>query len=322
MLKGFSDRNSRYNEGLMSHQVHDCPLCGGKNFGPLLKARDFHYGNPGEFAVVQCAKCSLAVLDPMLDESEVARFYPQNYYAFVDRFSANRPSRLRNVMRSIVGTREHETKDPKFELPGKLLDVGCGSGWFLSKMRANGWDVTGVEPSLDAVKMGQTEEGLNIFPGALPDANFPSNSFDYIRFNHSFEHMTDPNQILAEVHRILADDGKLMLGIPNRSGLNAKLFGPLWWHLAVPLHPFSYSTRTISQMLEKHSFKVERVIFNTEGASIQGSLQLFFTRNDETPRTEGRISKSRLVRVLCAWAAYLQNAVRISDAIEITAIKK
>jgi SAM-dependent methyltransferase len=306
----------------MSYQILDCPLCGGHDFRPLLKARDFHYGNPGEFAMVECTNCSLAILDPMLDESELAKFYPQTYYAFVDRFSSSRPSRLRNAMRSIVGTREHETKDPKFEQPGRLLDVGCGSGWFLSKMRARGWDVTGVEPSLNAAKMGHGEEGLNIFPGSLLDANFPSKSFDYIRFNHSFEHMTDPNQILSETHRILADNGKLMLGIPNRSGLSAKMFGPLWWHLALPLHPFSYSTKTITLMLQKHSFKIEKVVFNTEGASIQGSFQLFFNRNDEIPSAEGRISKNRIARIFCSWAAYLQNSLRISDAIEITAIKK
>jgi SAM-dependent methyltransferase len=306
----------------MSPRILDCPLCGGQSFRPLMKARDFHYGNPGEFAMVQCTKCSLAILDPIPSELELAGYYPQTYYSFGDRFSTSRASRLRKVMRTIVGTRVHETKDPKFERPGKLLDVGCGSGWFLSKMRAKGWEVAGVEPSLDAAKIGQAKEGLNIFPGSLPEANFPPKSFKYIRFNHSFEHVTNPNQILDEVHRILADDGKLMLGIPNRSGLNAKLFGSFWWHLALPLHPFSYSTKTISQMLEKHSFKVERIISNTEGASIQGSLQMSLNRNDTVLGTTGRVVRSRLARIPCAWFAYLQNALNIADAIEITATKR
>ena len=306
----------------MSYQISNCPLCGGRDFTPLLKARDFHYGNPGEYAMAQCTDCFLAFMDPMYDESEMSRFYPQDYYAFVDRFSAGGPSRMKTVIQSLLGTREHQTKDPKFKQPGKLLDVGCGSGWFLSKMRAQGWDVMGVEPSVAAAKLGQSKQGLNIFPGSLPDANFHSESFDYIRFNHSFEHVCDPNRVLAEVHRILAANGKLMLGVPNRSSLNAKLFGPFWWHLALPLHPFSYSARTLSQLLEKHSFRVEKVIFNTESTSIQGSLQMFVNRNNKVLRTAGRISRSRITRILCTWAAHLQNALHVADAIEVTAIKK
>ena len=306
----------------MSFQIRECPLCEGQRFAPLLKARDFHYGNPGEYAMIQCTECSLAFLDPMYDEAELFRFYPVDYYAFVDRFSASSPSRMKDAIRSLLGTREHLTRDPRFERPGRLLDVGCGSGWFLSKMRAQGWDVTGVEPSLAAAKLGQSEQGLNIFPGSLLDANFHPKSFDYIRFNHSFEHMCDPNRVLAEVHRILADNGKLMIGVPNRSSLNARLFGPLWWHLALPLHPFSYSTKTLSQMLQKHSFRVETVTFNTEGASIQGSLQIFANRKDKVLVTSGRLARSRFLRMLCTWVAYLQNALHLADAIEITAVKK
>jgi SAM-dependent methyltransferase len=306
----------------MSFRIRKCPLCGGQRFALLLKARDFHYGNPGEYAMIQCTECSLAFLDPMYDEAELLRFYPVDYYAFGDRFSGSRPSRMREAIRSLLGTAEHLTRDPQFEKPGRLLDVGCGSGWFLSKMRAQGWEVMGVESSQAAAKLGQSDQGLNIFPGSLLEANFHSKSFDYIRFNHSFEHMCDPNGVLAEVHRILADNGKLMLGVPNRSSLNARLFGPLWWHLALPLHPFSYSTKTLSQMLEKHSFRTERVIFNTEGASIQGSLQLFVNRRNKAPATTGRLSRSRFLRIFCTWAAYLQNGLHLADAIEITAVKK
>jgi SAM-dependent methyltransferase len=202
-----------------------------------------------------------------------------------------------------------------------MLDVGCGSGWFLVKMREKGWDVKGVEPSAAAAKLGRSEHSLDIFAGTLPDASFCDESFDYIRFNHSFEHVSDPNRVLAEVHRILRKNGKVMIGVPNRAGMNARLFGPYWWHLALPLHVFSYSTTTLSRMFEKHSFKVEKVIHNTEKTGIMGSLQLFFNRKDQPAQCQGRITHIKESQIVCSWVAHLQNAFHIADVIEITAVK-
>jgi SAM-dependent methyltransferase len=202
------------------------------------------------------------------------------------------------------------------------LDVGCGSGWFLVKMRERGWDVRGVEPSAAAAELGRREHNLDIFAGTLPEASFPAESFDYIRFNHSFEHVSDPNQVLAEVHRILRKDGKVMIGVPNRAGMNARLFGPYWWHLALPVHVFSYSTDTLRRMLEKHSFKIERIAYNTEKTGFMGSLQLFFNRKDEPAQCQGRITRSNESQIIFSWVAHLQNLLRIADAIEITAVKR
>ena len=305
----------------MSYRIRDCPLCGGHDFSPLLKARDFHYGNPGEYSLAGCTGCSLAFLDPMYEDAELSKFYPRDYYSFANRCSTPTVPPLRGTIHSLLRIEGVQTKDPKFEKPGRMLDVGCGSGWFLTSMREQGWKVMGVEPSLAAARLGQSEEGLDIFPGSLLDAAFPAESFDYVRLNHSFEHMSDPNRILAEVHRILAKDGKLMIGVPNRASLNANLFGPFWWHLALPLHTYSYSSKTLSQMLVKHSFKIEKVIFNTDWRGIQGSLQMFLNRHDEPLSSQGRILASRLALLLCTWAAYLQNLFHVADVIEITATK-
>jgi SAM-dependent methyltransferase len=310
-------------ESTMSYRLRECPLCGGQHFKPLLRARDYHYGNPGEYAQAQCTRCTLVFLDPMYDEEELAAFYPNNYYAFGDRFSGSQPvySLKQRVWRSLIQL-EPMTRDPQFSSPGKMLDIGCGSGWFISRMRDQGWDVSGVEPNRGAADFGRSEKGLNIFPGSLMDAKLPDKCFDYVRLNHSFEHMEHPNQILDEIYRVLANDGKLMIGVPNRDSLNARLFGPFWHHLALPVHTFSYSVRTLSAMLRKHNFQVERVVFNTNLTSLLESVQLYINRNDAAPRSQGRLSRSRPAILLCNWAAHLQNRLRIADVIEITAIKR
>lgn len=310
----------------MSYHIETCVLCGGQDLVPFLKARDFHYGNVGQYQLAQCRQCSLVFLDPMYNEAELSQFYPQDYYSFTDQVSQTASpdissSSFKRRLKEFLGPRRSQTKDPKFDRPGRMLDVGCGSGWFLARMREQGWRAMGVEPSAAAARLGQTKYGLDIFAGALLDAKFHPASFDYIRFNHSFEHVSNPSQILTEVHRILAKNGKLMIGIPNRDSLNARVFGPYWHDLAVPLHTFGYSTRTLSAMLTKHGFKVERLIYNADGIGIYGSLQMFLNRNDTVISSQGRVFANRWVRLLSTWFAYLENALHIADAIEITAVK-
>ena len=258
----------------------------------------------------------------MFDDAELSAFYPADYYAFTDRFTPKSFPLFKRMVRGILGLREFRTKDPKFDKPGKMLDVGCGSGWFISQMRDQGWDVMGVEPSAAAAEFGRSQRGLNIFTGSLLDAEFDTGSFDYVRLNHSLEHMSDPNRILAEIHRILANDGKLMVGVPDRESLNAKIFGPYWYHLALPLHAFSFSAETLKMMLDKHSFAVQKVIFNTDNAGIQGSIQFFLNRRKEPLGAEGSITDSRVARVLTVWVAYLENMLHLADCIEVTAVKK
>jgi SAM-dependent methyltransferase len=306
----------------MSYRLPECPLCAAQEFVPVLRARDFHYGNPGEYTLAQCARCTLAFLDPMYDEAELAAFYPNYYYAYADRFSDSNPANsFKSRIKRFLITREPVTQDPKFERPGRMLDIGCGSGWFMSQMRDRGWDVTGVEPSIAAANFGKGVKGLNIFPGSLLDAKFPTGFFDYIRLNHSFEHMEHPNAILDEVYRILADNGKLMIGVPNRESFNARVFGGYWHNLALPVHTFSYSVKTLSQMLQKHNLNVKKVVFNTNLTSLQESVQMYLNRNDAALTPHGRFAGNRWAALLCCWAARLQNLFHIADVIEITAIK-
>jgi SAM-dependent methyltransferase len=307
----------------MSYRLRECPLCGGQDFVPLLTARDYHYGNPGEYTQSQCVRCTLAFLDPMYEEGELAAFYPNDYYAFTDRFSIPEPARsLRMKISRLLSPREYRAQDPTFEQPGRILDIGCGAGLFLFQMRERGWDVKGVEPNVDAADFGRSKKGLDIFPGSLMNANFAAGTFDYVRMNHSFEHMEHPNQILDEVYRILACKGKLMIGVPNRDSFSARVFGRFWYHLALPVHTFSYSVQTLTQMLSKHNFKVERIVFNTDQTPLLGGIQIFFNRHTASPSYEGRFSRSRVATLLCYWAARLQNVLRISDVIEITATKR
>ena len=304
----------------MSMNLEYCPLCEGTEFRELFSASDPHYGIPGTHRIVRCRLCSLVFLDPMYSDAELAAFYGMistEYFAYQDHLQQNSGKEfLKRVLGYCAGT-----KDPAFERPGAVLDLGCGTGWFLQRMRARGWQAFGVEVSREAAKMGRESHGLEIFNGTLQQANFPSQFFDYVRSNHSFEHLSCPDATLEEIRRILKPNGKLFIGVPNIDGLYSRIFRQHWWHLAAPLHTFGYSKRTLSEFLAKHGFRVEKVSYNSDYFGLVGSLQIWLNRNTGGTSMQGSLVNFHPVRLLCQWATNCVDLAGQGDAMEVIGVK-
>ena len=73
-----------------------------------------------------------------------------------------------------------------------MLDIGCGSGAFLYRMKLAGWELTGSNRARVPHSWGNEHHQLNIQAGTWANARLTPESFDYIRLNHSFEHILEP----------------------------------------------------------------------------------------------------------------------------------
>jgi hypothetical protein len=104
--------------------------------------------------------------------------------------------------------------------------------------------------------------------------------------------------------------------------MNARLFGPYWYHLALPVHTFSYSAKTLSQLLKKHGFQVQRVLFNTESTALLVSMQTYISRKHPASNILRAFARSRVATLVCGWIAHLQNLFQMADVIEVTAVKQ
>lgn len=291
-----------------------CPLCEATDIREIYVTSDRHYGIPGLHRVVKCASCSLIFLNPLYSDEKLASFYPDDYYAYQER-ADNSPHK--EILKSWLGYRTG-TKDPSFARPGTMLDLGCGSGWFLEKMRARGWIAQGVEINKPAARLGRAR-GLDIFCGTLQEAKFPSEHFDYVRSNHSFEHMSCPHETLDEIYRILKPHGKLLVGVPNTKSVSAVLFAEHWWYLTVPVHVFNYSVENLSRLLTNHNFRVEEVNFNSDYHGLIGSLQIWLNRGGQKKSAEGLVFNNHLLRLVCQWSANVIDLWGRGDCVELTA---
>lgn len=300
----------------MANVLKNCPLCGSVEIAEWLWASDPHYGIAGYHRLVKCGQCALVFLNPMYSDEELKSLYPADYYAYHEEVQVGLwKTRAKKFLGYWQGT-----KDPEFETPGEMLDVGCGAGSFLASMRARGWSVRGLEINENAARRAQAK-GLDVFCGTLNAARFASGTFDYIRASHSFEHMTRPHEVLDEIHRLLKPDGKLLIAVPNYRSLPAHLFAASWYHLCPPVHAFQYSVISLKRLLKMHNFEVVRVVFNSHYAGLLGSLQIWLNRDTQRRSYEGRTFNSYGLRVLSGWLENFADFLRLGDMIEVTALK-
>lgn len=115
-------------------EIAACALCHSSGpFKELYWSRDWHYGNMGEYRIVECPRCTLAFMDPMPGPALLASFYHSNYVPYQDPQAV--PSGLKAFLIKFTMPGIGRTGDPQFGSCGHLLDVGCGSGNYLLRAR-------------------------------------------------------------------------------------------------------------------------------------------------------------------------------------------
>jgi SAM-dependent methyltransferase len=229
----------------------DCGLCGGKDRS--LRFQD------GRFSVVTCVACGLTYVTPRLcDASLLDAVYDEGYWrsqAAKDRgytdYRADEPLYLKTYRRRMAVVQRH------FQRPGRVLDVGCAAGYFLSVMQAEGWDVLGLEPS-DAIRT-RAEELLGaerVRTGLLGEADLPTAAFDLVTMWDVLEHIPDPVAALREVRRVLKPEGRLILETQNVASLAARVFGRRWQHYKHTEHIYHFDRRTVARVLREAGFEL------------------------------------------------------------------
>ena len=214
-----------------------CNFCGRDDAEPVNEGPDLYLDRPGDFRLVRCRNCGLIYQNPQLTLDELLPHYPFEAYSRYDTETLDDGAPERGILRSCERIMRYQ------ERPGRLLDVGCATGAFLSAMRQRGWQVTGVELNPEAAQFAQSHRRLDVHTGTLEEVGFEANSFDVVTMWDVFEHVLDPRKTLQEVVRILKPGGLLALSLPNPAGLEARLFGHAWagWDRPRHLHLFTPS---------------------------------------------------------------------------------
>lgn len=135
---------------------------------------------------------------------------------------------------------------------GRLLDVGCGDGAFVSYMTHLGWEAEGVDPDAAAIESGRAA-GLNVTQGtlaAIDDAEHIG-VYDAITMSHVIEHVHHPVEELERVHRLLRPGGLLWVATPNLEALGHRRFGRDWLGLDPPRHLVLFTQASLDRLIRQ-----------------------------------------------------------------------
>ena len=138
---------------------------------------------------------------------------------------------------------------------GKLLDIGCGHGFFLQMAKNRDWEVYGIDLCEPAVAYA-ISNGLDVSSTPLFEKNYRDAEFDAITMFYVLEHLPDPIQYLKEACRILKPGGLILLRTPHTTPI-IKMLKTLSIPNRLydaPSHLNDFSPCTIKRILQKTGF--------------------------------------------------------------------
>lgn len=229
----------------------DCLLCGNKEEKPFLYGKDINFSASRTFQLVKCGNCGLVYMNPRINAADGYDLYAADYYIDLKGCLKYFVKLLNLIFYKIRVSRIKRFKDR-----GTILDVGCGTGEFLTQIQKQGWQCYGLEPSSAACKIINDDLRFNILKQPLCACEFADAYFDIITFWHSLEHIADPVSALKKIHKMIKKDGLLFIAVPNIDSLEFKISKKRWFHLDLPHHLYYYSPKSLNTLLEHCGFEV------------------------------------------------------------------
>lgn len=239
------------------NQIENCPVCGHSDHGLFMEVKD-HMITKEVFNIVSCNKCGFHFTNPIPTKSEIGTYYKSEEYVSHSSNNKGFVNVLYNKVRKI--TLKQKVRWVKRETSSnQLLDIGCGTGHFLSEAHENGFNGTGLEPDSDARSFAKCENGVQAFP--LDDLySLKDNSVDAITMWHVLEHVYDLKKDVLEYRRILKRDGVLFVAVPNMGSYDAKHYKEYWAAYDVPRHLYHFQKGDIDKFFCCNGFVLQKVI--------------------------------------------------------------
>jgi SAM-dependent methyltransferase len=225
-----------------------------------------------DYTIVRDEQYGFRRLEPLPTAEAMERFFRDQYYGLIQQ--GGRAPDLKRILEGgeearaeldwMAQTHWRDILDTLDEhlasgMERTLLDFGCGPGHFAAHALANGWQVTGIEVSLDAAAIAR-ERGLTVYHTIEEYKQQETHRFKVITLLNVIAHVLNPVAFLTELLTLLDDDGLLVIRTAND-------FSPLqisaqqvlnvepWW-VAIPDHPYYYDFASLERLLNGVGLKV------------------------------------------------------------------
>jgi len=221
-----------------------CPSCGSDEPSATPYEK-------GQLTIVRCNVCGLYYLSPRLKEAGMMVCYRDDSYfeggaTGYDSYAEQAASLRATFAKLLAGMAERRMTG------GRLLEIGCGYGFFLEAAAPYFAYRAGTEMSMQAAAIARRHAD-DMYDGTL-DAVPPDQRFDCIVALHVVEHLYEPVELLRRVRDLLTPDGTVLVAVPNMGGLWRRAMGRRWPSFKFPEHVAYYDLGTLSQLLHRAGF--------------------------------------------------------------------
>lgn len=232
-----------------------CPICGHTSVDNFLEVKD-HSISQEHFLLKRCIACQFLFTAEAPCQADIGKYYDSDVYISHTDSNKGLIEKLYQAVRKKTIRGKRKLLNQYFPLgKGVILDYGCGTGTFLHEMKANGWEIKGIEPDAGARKKAQELNGIAI---ELPEQlyNLPNGYFDVITMWHVLEHVHDLNKVIAQLKKLLRPNGKLIIAVPNYTSYDAQHYANYWAAYDVPRHLYHFSPFAINRLMLNHGLQV------------------------------------------------------------------
>lgn len=240
--------------------MESCPVCKSL-LEPAFLKNDFQIG--------ACVECDILAVMDSIPHSELHSIYTDGYYERDEARYIDVSPKMREIwMRRLhlIEKMKRSSTDGR-----QLLDVGCGTGVFLSVAQERGWEVAGIEVSAQGAALAQERLGIErIFSDLFTIEK--SESFDVITIWDVIEHLIDPLGYLEKAHALLKSGGILALATVNSNALNKRFFGDSWRYFTPPEHLVYFNPHNLRRSLVQTGFRPIRLTTHFNGRAFWQSF--------------------------------------------------
>lgn len=240
------------------------------------------FGYRDEFNYYECSKCGCVQIEEV--PANLPKYYPPNYYSFQQdgalkkvlkgcwaEYSHSGRSWIGSLLAVFMGKHQgvESVSRVKAGRDAAILDVGCGSGDLLKLLHSLGFtNLTGADPFIQ--EEIRYPNGIVVLKKHLTEI---TQTYDLIMLHHSFEHMTNPVEIIAQAKRLLKPGGTLVIRVPIAASYAWKHYKAAWVQLDPPRHIFLPSVKSIQILAERAGLRFGQVVHESNEFQFWGSEQ-------------------------------------------------
>jgi 2-polyprenyl-3-methyl-5-hydroxy-6-metoxy-1,4-benzoquinol methylase len=236
--------------------IEKCPICGNIEKKKIFTCTD-HYATGEVFDLFSCNSCGFMFTQDFPVEAEIGRYYDTKDYISHSDTNEGFVNKIYHIVRKrMLRKKALLVKAHTRSSSSWLLDIGCGTGYFLKEMSNHGFSVRGIEKNKEAREFAHRHLGVSSYePEKMEE--FDEYSFGTITLWHSLEHLEQLNETLKRINKLLVENGTVFVAVPNANSADADIYKEFWAAYDLPRHLWHFTPETMKLLAQKHGFGVD-----------------------------------------------------------------